>query len=652
MKEKIFIFLLIFCFVSAVFMPSGIEKTGLIGNAKADYVDTSHDTNQNDIEEDPLVPGWSKDVRLTNTSEPSSNPDAVIDSNGNIHVVWKDDIGDGSGICYSKSIDNGNTWATPTKIDKGDAGSIAVDKDGIIYVAYHKYESPGDYDIWYSKSEDNGLTWFKCKLVDTMCISSVPKIIIKESGIHLLWSDKRDNGEFEVYYKSSNDKGMQWGGDKRVTNTSNESSMPSFVIDSHNILHVVHQEAIESKYELCYINSKDDGDSWSQTKVLAESSPGFREPVISIDSLDVLHLIWTDNRNREKGWEDVCYKKSADGGERWSEDIDISGHLSSNTSMPLGRSFMPTIAIDKFDNIFTVWKCSNFTYENESLVRTSNDLYYRHYNIAKSKWSNITRITYAFDGGRLYPMVIPDSQNLLHMVWFDNRDGNQEIYYKRTLNPVTEPPIVVTQFLNQSTCKPGDYISVSGNAVYNDYIVPNANVIIKILETGDEWTTKTDTKGNYSRTITAPDTPGNYTIRVTVASGNHTGWKLVRLTVEQESTNGGTTNGGTTNGDATNGGQQPDSGGNNQGINFNYAIVIIGVIAVLLLIAGVFLRMKKSSTKVGKTKIEKTELMKTAEKISTITLRCPGCKNTFNVREKEKPFNVKCPHCGKEGTIK
>jgi len=36
----------------------------------------------------------------------------------------------------------------------------------------------------------------------------------------------------------------------------------------------------------------------------------------------------------------------------------------------------------------------------------------------------------------------------------------------------------------------------------------------------------------------------------------------------------------------------------------------------------------------------------------TRNLRCPKCKKTFTVEEKEKPFKVKCPHCGKEGTIK
>ncbi|MDI6917972.1 MAG: hypothetical protein QMC80_09285, partial [Thermoplasmatales archaeon] len=67
--RSIFVFLLIFCFVSAGFMPSGIEKAGIIGNATADYVEANNSTNC--IEPDPFVPGWSKDVRLTNDSAES-----------------------------------------------------------------------------------------------------------------------------------------------------------------------------------------------------------------------------------------------------------------------------------------------------------------------------------------------------------------------------------------------------------------------------------------------------------------------------------------------------------------------------------------------------------------------------------------------------
>ena len=34
------------------------------------------------------------------------------------------------------------------------------------------------------------------------------------------------------------------------------------------------------------------------------------------------------------------------------------------------------------------------------------------------------------------------------------------------------------------------------------------------------------------------------------------------------------------------------------------------------------------------------------------TLRCPKCRNTFEVEEKPRPFKIRCPHCGKEGVLR
>ncbi len=615
-------------------------STRIIGNTSADYVNASHDANKSDIVEDPLVPGWSKDVRLTNDSAVSNHPDIVVDSNGNIHVVWTDTRDGDYGIYYCKSTDKGNMWHEAEKIDMGQGGSVAVDKIGTIYVAYFKYECSGDYDIWCSKSKDNGSTWSKYKLVDTSSISSGPKIIVREDLIYVVWQDKRDNGKFQIYFKMSLDNGEHWGDDKRVTNTSTECSMPSFTVNPEGTIHVVWQEEAEGGYTVYYSRSKNLGEIWDPPKVLTNSSQRYREPRIAMDAEGAIHVVYTTFFSSNASG-DIFYRRSIDFGNTFSNPISISTWKNVDSSLYNANSLMPSIFIDYFNNLFVAWKCSNWTYVNESVgwMRTSNDVYFRSSINGGDTWSDIIRLTHAISGGRIYPRMGGDGDGMLHIVWGDNRkphSDNMEIYYKRSLYPVSEKSIIVTQSLNQSTCKPGNSITVSGNAVYNNSIVPNANVTIKILETSDEWSTTTDSNGDYSKTITAPDTAGNYTIRVTITSGNHTGWKQMRLTVEEKSTNGGTTNGGT-----TDGGQQPDGEENKYGFNLNYVIGIVAVIAVCIIIGIVLVRHRRKQT--GEVKEEKKP---------TINLRCPKCKKTFRVELKPKPFNVKCPHCGKEGTIK
>jgi len=83
-----------------------------------------------------------------------------------------------------------------------------------------------------------------------------------------------------------------------------------------------------------------------------------------------------------------------------------------------------------------------------------------------------------------------------------------------------------------------------------------------------------------------------------------------------------------------------------------HLILIIGIIAALIIVAGVIL---------GRRKILKAEVEKPAERagvptqeppISNIPAYCPKCKTTFQVEPKERPFKVKCPSCGTEGMIR
>jgi len=617
-------------------------STHIIGTARADYVDASNNTSC--IEEDPLVPGWSKDVRLTNDSGDTSwRPDVATDLKNNIHIVWEDSKGEGYGIYYRKSENAGSSWSNETRVCEGQSPSITVDNDNILHLVYYRYLAPGEYDIYYCKSMDEGATWASSKrLTETPGASTCPEITLHNDTIYIAWIDKRDGGEFEIYYKKSIDKGETWCEDKRITNTPNESSMTSIAVDSNNNIYIVWFEAEENGSALCFTKSTNGGDTWLLSQTITHTNYGTLHggPVIQTDLQNNIHIAWVDNRAREKGDTDIRYIKSIDGGNTWEGGVDISGHTELNTTIPNAWSGMPDMAIDKYNGVHIVWKCSNFSYieEEGGWKRTSNDIYYRKSMDGGNTWSSIIRITYAASGGRMNKKADIDNNNILHMVWGDNRgihSDNMEIYYKRCLYPVSEKPIIVTQLLNQTDCKPGNSITVSGNAVYNDFVVPNANVSIKIVETGEEWNTTTDSNGDYSKTIIAPSTSGNYTVRVTVTSGNHTGWKIMRLVVEQESTNGGTTNGDSTNGEQQNGEE------NKYWVNLNYVLGVAAVIAGCVIISVVLVKRR------GKQPAKLKE-----EKKPTQMLRCPKCRKTFRVEVKQKPLNVKCPYCGKEGVIK
>ena len=644
MKEKIFVLFLIFCFIIIGFMPSGIEKIGIIENTIAEYVDVSNNTNC--IEEDPLVPGWSKDVRLTNNSGLSNHPDVAVDSKNTLHVVWQDDRDDYCGLYHKKSEDGGRHWLEGRRINAPTTDcktpSIAIDQNDGIHVVWSGATQEEPYgEIYYKSSTDGAEPWgADTRLTYAPGDSFAPRITTHKNTLHIVWADYRDGNE-EIYYKKSIDYGNHWGDDVRLTNASGTSRVPTIATSADNV-YVLWEDKRDSSYDIYFKKSLDRGETWSNdTAITTGGAMGGNDVSglsdITIDSMGYIHVVWADVKI-QGGREDILYKKSEDFGESWSNSTRITEVIGP------ADSHMPAMTADSSGNVYIIWKSSNYTYTGDGYYPTWDDICFTKIQDSGAIYSDIIRITHAVDGGRICPRIIIDNDNILHVVWGDDRpledENNMEIYYKCTLNPVTEPPITVTGSLNQTTCKPSNSITVSGNAVYNDSIVPNANVIIKILETGDEWNTTTDSNGGYSKTIIAPNTAGNYTIRVTITSGNHTGWKLVRLTVEQESTNGGTTNGGTTNGGTTNGGQQPGGGENKYG-NLNYVLAIVAVVAVCVILGVVLVKHR------GKQPVKVKE-----EKKTTQMLRCPKCRKTFSVEVKPKPFNVKCPHCGKEGTIK
>jgi hypothetical protein len=95
---------------------------------------------------------WSGTFITTNsgaTVYTQSNPSAVVDSSGVVHVAWHGtDATDttANNLRYSKSTDGGATWSAMTKLTSGNTygqaiASITADKNNNLYVLFHGVDS-------------------------------------------------------------------------------------------------------------------------------------------------------------------------------------------------------------------------------------------------------------------------------------------------------------------------------------------------------------------------------------------------------------------------------------------------------------------------------------------------------------------------------
>ena len=125
-----------------------------------------------------------------------------------------------------------------------------------------------------------------------------------------------------------------------------------------------------------------------------------------------IHIVFTDRRD---GAGEVFYKRSLDGGMNWEPDV----RLTTDDNIFSGRA---TIAAWNSE-IHVVWADR----------RDGNyELYYKRSVNNGNTWSNDSRLTNNASNSE-YPSLSVEFQSL-HLTWNDDRNGQDEVYYKRSMN--------------------------------------------------------------------------------------------------------------------------------------------------------------------------------------------------------------------------
>ena len=360
-----------------------------------------------------LLADWSTAKRLTWTPGESHLPAIAMDSSNVIHVVWYDNTPGNYEIYYKHSANGGTTWSVAKRLTwtsgLSSAPALAVDSGDVIHVVWQD-NTPGNYEIYYKRSEDGGTTWSASKRLTWTSQGSHLPVIGIDSGdtIHVVWSDDTP-GNADIYYKSSVDGGTTWSASKRLTWTSGKSSSPAMAIGAGDDIHIVWDDNTPEYGDIYYKGSTDGGSTWSATKRITWTSDKTHSPAIAMDSSGTIHVIWEDST---PGNLEIYYKRSADGGSTWSPLQRITW-----TS---GSSSRPAIAIDSSETIHVVW------YDDSS---SNLDIYYKRCTDGGTTWGASQRITWT-PGESHNPDVAVDSTDTIHVVWYDFTPFNYEIYYK------------------------------------------------------------------------------------------------------------------------------------------------------------------------------------------------------------------------------
>ncbi|MBK6772361.1 MAG: T9SS type A sorting domain-containing protein [Ignavibacteria bacterium] len=315
---------------------------------------------------------WSADMQLTNDPASSWNPSVTV-SGSVVHVVWQDDRNGNTEIYYKRSIDEGGNWEADTRLTNNASSSVSpsVTVSGpAVHVVWFDNRD-GNEEIYYKRSLDFGGSWgTDIRLTNNSAISRNPSVTASGSAAHVVWEDNRE-GNWEIYYKGSIDEGVNWDPDTRLTNNTANSWYPS-VSSSGSDVHIVWSDDRDGNLEIYYKGSINKGVNWDADTRLTNNSAASRTPSVTVSG-QAVHVVWDDRRGGASG--EIYYKRSTDAGVSWIADTQLTVNFASqNPSVSVSGTAVYVVWKDYRDGNWEIYSKQNPTGNPVGIINISSEI--------------------------------------------------------------------------------------------------------------------------------------------------------------------------------------------------------------------------------------------------------------------------------------
>lgn len=299
---------------------------------------------------------WSPAVTISaSTMDNSSNPNVVVDTNGNSTAVWIE-----NGFVYASFLPNGGTWESPVTISGSGASmpQIGCDGNGTVTAAW--VSSNGT--IQYATLPLNG-SWSSATSVSSSG-ATTPSLAVNSSGtIALVW---QRNGYIESVTKTL------LGLLTLVSTISPvNSANPDVAIGDDGTVVAVWQTILSSGAATVESARQTSGIWSASVDILpAPSAFSMNYPKVSVDSSGNADVIWYRYQEVDNGFSNVfVYTATLPvGSESWSFPLQIS-------DIGLGdpANLFNNIVTDGSGNKMATWTISydGQSYQIESAIKES-----------------------------------------------------------------------------------------------------------------------------------------------------------------------------------------------------------------------------------------------------------------------------------------
>jgi hypothetical protein len=253
--------------------------------------------------------------------------------------------------------------------------------------------------------------------------SKYPQITCSGNYVYAVWYDYR-NGFYDIYFNYSTDNGVNWqSSDIRLdtgdTAGANASYKPQITCSGNNV-YAVWEDNRNGNDDIYYNYSTDNGANWQSSDIRLDTGDtaganASYKPQITCSGSNV-YVVWQDYRD---SYGDIYFNYSTDNGVNWqSSDI----RLDTGDTLGAFDSTYPQISC-LGNNVYVVWQDDR---------NGSADIYFNYSTDGGAHWQVPD---YRLDTGdtagansSMYPQITCSGNNV-YAVWYDNRNGNDDIYY-------------------------------------------------------------------------------------------------------------------------------------------------------------------------------------------------------------------------------
>ena len=328
----------------------------------------------------------------------SYNPTIAVDSSNAVHVVWYDHTtgvwGTDAEIMYA-TYNTATGWSNVTVISDGYGGSywndghsfdpaIAVDSNNQVHVVWRD-QTTGvwgtDYEIMYA-TYNTATGWSNATVISDGYDGTYwnddgsynPAIAIDSiNRVHVVWHDHTNGvwgADVEIMYVTYT-TATGWSNITIISDGLNDiywndggSYTPAIAIDSNNAVHVVWRDQTTgvwgTDYEIMYAHFTSDF-GWLLPRIISDGYNGSywndghsHNPVIAVDSSNAVHVVWYDSTDGVWGADDEIMYVNFTKINNWS-NITILSDGYNGVYWNDGHSRDPAIAIST-NQVHVVWE--------------------------------------------------------------------------------------------------------------------------------------------------------------------------------------------------------------------------------------------------------------------------------------------------------